>query len=163
MYISLPSECVSSFTLLRNNYKSKVDLNLVLLLSCYCISPLVLTVDWVPLGALFSQACWNRWNTMHMFISFLLLSFPPFCVSSWPSPACKVMLRCTVSLMFVPLCFSLPSCRYHDKQEVTSNFLGAMWLISITFLSIGYGDMVPHTYCGKGVCLLTGIMVSIST
>ncbi|XP_027709040.1 small conductance calcium-activated potassium channel protein 1 isoform X3 [Vombatus ursinus] len=48
--------------------------------------------------------------------------------------------------------------RYHDKQEVTSSFLGAMWLISITFLSIGYGDMVPHTYCGKGVCLLTGIM-----
>uniref|UniRef100_A0A8C5TXH7 Potassium calcium-activated channel subfamily N member 2 n=1 Tax=Malurus cyaneus samueli TaxID=2593467 RepID=A0A8C5TXH7_9PASS len=29
---------------------------------------------------------------------------------------------------------------------------------SITFLSIGYGDMVPNTYCGKGVCLLTGIM-----
>jgi len=53
-----------------------------------------------------------------------------------------------------------PPGRYHDKQEVTSNFLGAMWLISITFLSIGYGDMVPHTYCGKGVCLLTGIMVS---
>lgn len=50
-------------------------------------------------------------------------------------------------------------CRYHDAQEVTSTFLGAMWLISITFLSIGYGDMVPHTYCGKGVCLLTGIMV----
>ncbi|OBS83107.1 hypothetical protein A6R68_22885 [Neotoma lepida] len=51
------------------------------------------------------------------------------------------------------------SLRYHDQQDVTSNFLGAMWLISITFLSIGYGDMVPHTYCGKGVCLLTGIMV----
>uniref|UniRef100_A0A8C9RD66 Potassium intermediate/small conductance calcium-activated channel, subfamily N, member 1a n=1 Tax=Scleropages formosus TaxID=113540 RepID=A0A8C9RD66_SCLFO len=48
--------------------------------------------------------------------------------------------------------------RYHDKEGVTSNFLGAMWLISITFLSIGYGDMVPHTYCGKGVCLFTGIM-----
>jgi len=38
-----------------------------------------------------------------------------------------------------------------------------MWLISITFLSIGYGDMVPHTYCGKGVCLLTGIMVQTHT
>lgn len=55
----------------------------------------------------------------------------------------------------------LPVFRYHDAQDVTSNFLGAMWLISITFLSIGYGDMVPHTYCGKGVCLLTGIMVSM--
>uniref|UniRef100_UPI00358E842B small conductance calcium-activated potassium channel protein 3-like isoform X2 n=1 Tax=Myxine glutinosa TaxID=7769 RepID=UPI00358E842B len=49
--------------------------------------------------------------------------------------------------------------RYHDRQDVSSNFLSAMWLISITFLSIGYGDIVPHTYCGKGVCLLTGIMV----
>ncbi|NXK43724.1 KCNN1 protein, partial [Piprites chloris] len=60
----------------------------------------------------------------------------------------------------VLLVFSISSwiIAYHDKQEVTSNFLGAMWLISITFLSIGYGDMVPHTYCGKGVCLLTGIM-----
>lgn len=45
-------------------------------------------------------------------------------------------------------------------MDITSNFLGAMWLISITFLTIGYGDMVPNTYCGKGVCLLTGIMVS---
>lgn len=51
--------------------------------------------------------------------------------------------------------------RYHDNQDITSNFLGAMWLISITFLTIGYGDMVPNTYCGKGVCLLTGIMVSL--
>lgn len=58
------------------------------------------------------------------------------------------------------ICFLLLS-RYHDQQDVTSNFLGAMWLISITFLSIGYGDMVPNTYCGKGVCLLTGIMVSV--
>lgn len=68
-------------------------------------------------------------------------------------------LQYRVSLMCIFLCFSLPYFRYHDTQEVTSNFLGAMWLISITFLSIGYGDMVPNTYCGKGVCLLTGIMV----
>jgi hypothetical protein len=47
-------------------------------------------------------------------------------------------------------------------MDITSNFLGAMWLISITFLTIGYGDMVPNTYCGKGVCLLTGIMVSLT-
>ncbi|CDQ84389.1 unnamed protein product [Oncorhynchus mykiss] len=67
-------------------------------------------------------------------------------------------LQYRVSLMCIFLCFSLPYFRYHDTQEVTSNFLGAMWLISITFLSIGYGDMVPNTYCGKGVCLLTGIM-----
>uniref|UniRef100_A0A8C8DZC3 Potassium calcium-activated channel subfamily N member 1 n=1 Tax=Oryzias sinensis TaxID=183150 RepID=A0A8C8DZC3_9TELE len=70
----------------------------------------------------------------------------------------------TVLLVFSVSCWIIAAwivriCeRYHDTQEVTSTFLGAMWLVSITFLSIGYGDMVPHTYCGKGVCLLTGIM-----
>ncbi|KAM3876252.1 small conductance calcium-activated potassium channel protein 1b [Diretmus argenteus] len=70
----------------------------------------------------------------------------------------------TVLLVFSVSCWIIAAwtvrvCeRYHDTQEVTSTFHGAMWLISITFLSIGYGDMVPHTYCGKGVCLLTGIM-----
>ncbi|XP_056460607.1 small conductance calcium-activated potassium channel protein 2-like [Gadus chalcogrammus] len=70
----------------------------------------------------------------------------------------------TVLLVFSVSCWVIAAwtvrvCeRYHDAQQVTSTFLGAMWLISITFLSIGYGDMVPHTYCGKGVCLLTGIM-----
>ncbi|KAM8874103.1 small conductance calcium-activated potassium channel protein 1b isoform 2-T2 [Spinachia spinachia] len=70
----------------------------------------------------------------------------------------------TVLLVFSVSCWIIAAwtvrvCeRYHDAKEVTSTFLGAMWLISITFLSIGYGDMVPHTYCGKGVCLLTGIM-----
>uniref|UniRef100_A0A672KSC8 Potassium calcium-activated channel subfamily N member 3 n=1 Tax=Sinocyclocheilus grahami TaxID=75366 RepID=A0A672KSC8_SINGR len=67
----------------------------------------------------------------------------------------KALSRGGVSLQAVCCSYSV---QYHDAQDVTSNFLGAMWLISITFLSIGYGDMVPHTYCGKGVCLLTGIM-----
>ncbi|XP_068616329.1 small conductance calcium-activated potassium channel protein 2, partial [Brachionichthys hirsutus] len=69
-----------------------------------------------------------------------------------------VLLVFTISLWIIAA-WTVRACeRYHDKQDVNSNFLGAMWLISITFLTIGYGDMVPNTYCGKGVCLLTGIM-----
>ncbi|XP_067885956.1 small conductance calcium-activated potassium channel protein 2-like isoform X1 [Heterodontus francisci] len=69
-----------------------------------------------------------------------------------------VLLVFSISLWIIAA-WTVRACeRYHDNQDVTSNFLGAMWLISITFLSIGYGDMVPNTYCGKGVCLLTGIM-----
>ncbi|CAB1314103.1 unnamed protein product, partial [Coregonus sp. 'balchen'] len=62
----------------------------------------------------------------------------------------------TVLLVFSVSCWIIAS---WTVRVCESNFLGAMWLISVTFLSIGYGDMVPHTYCGKGVCLLTGIMV----
>uniref|UniRef100_A0A452V248 Potassium calcium-activated channel subfamily N member 3 n=1 Tax=Ursus maritimus TaxID=29073 RepID=A0A452V248_URSMA len=71
----------------------------------------------------------------------------------------SLALKCLISLSTIILLGLIIAYHtYHDQQDVTSNFLGAMWLISITFLSIGYGDMVPHTYCGKGVCLLTGIM-----
>ncbi|XP_038127187.1 small conductance calcium-activated potassium channel protein 2-like isoform X3 [Cyprinodon tularosa] len=93
----------------------------------------------------------NKINFNTRFVMKTLMTICPgtvllvFSISSWIIAAWTVRV-CERDTM------------YHDKQEVTSNFLGAMWLISITFLTIGYGDMVPHTYCGKGVCLLTGIM-----
>ncbi|GFS57837.1 small conductance calcium-activated potassium channel protein [Trichonephila clavipes] len=33
-----------------------------------------------------------------------------------------------------------------------------MWLTAITFLSVGYGDIVPNTYCGRGISVSTGLM-----
>ncbi|MGH0133841.1 UNVERIFIED_CONTAM: hypothetical protein FKN15_020056 [Acipenser sinensis] len=33
-----------------------------------------------------------------------------------------------------------------------------VWLVAITFLMIGYGDLTPKTTCGRTVCLLTGVM-----
>uniref|UniRef100_A0A3B4Y475 Small conductance calcium-activated potassium channel protein 1-like n=1 Tax=Seriola lalandi dorsalis TaxID=1841481 RepID=A0A3B4Y475_SERLL len=44
------------------------------------------------------------------------------------------------------------------ERYVSSNYMEALWMVSVTFLSIGYGDVVPHTYCGRSICLLTGIM-----
>jgi hypothetical protein len=38
-----------------------------------------------------------------------------------------------------------------------------MWLIAITFLAIGYGDLVPNTYCGRAICVASGLMVSFYT
>uniref|UniRef100_H2YYY8 Calmodulin-binding domain-containing protein n=1 Tax=Ciona savignyi TaxID=51511 RepID=H2YYY8_CIOSA len=69
-----------------------------------------------------------------------------------------VLLVFSISLWIIAA-WTIRACeRYHDTENVNSNFLSAMWLISITFLSIGYGDMVPNTYCGRSVCLITGIM-----
>jgi len=74
-----------------------------------------------------------------------------------------VLLVFSISLWIIAA-WTIRACeRYHDSHESISNFLSAMWLISITFLSIGYGDMVPNTYCGKGVCLMTGIMGAACT
>jgi len=49
------------------------------------------------------------------------------------------------------------SCSYHDVKH--KNLLNSMWLISITFLSVGYGDIVPNTYCGRAIAVCSGIMV----
>lgn len=35
-----------------------------------------------------------------------------------------------------------------------------MWLTAITFLCVGYGDIVPNTYCGRGITLCCGMVVS---
>ena len=51
-------------------------------------------------------------------------------------------------------------CRFHDEEH--ANLLNAMWLIAITFLSVGFGDIVPNTYCGRGIAVSTGIMVTIN-
>lgn len=48
--------------------------------------------------------------------------------------------------------------RFHDEDH--ANLLNTMWLIAITFLCIGYGDIVPNTYCGRGITLACGITVS---
>lgn len=38
------------------------------------------------------------------------------------------------------------------------NYLNSLWLIAITFLSVGYGDIVPNTYCGRAMAVITGIL-----
>ncbi|XP_065117041.1 intermediate conductance calcium-activated potassium channel protein 4 isoform X1 [Paramisgurnus dabryanus] len=45
-----------------------------------------------------------------------------------------------------------------QEQVETGGMDTALWLIAITFLTVGYGDVSPHTSCGKLVCLFTGVM-----
>ncbi|XP_060777248.1 intermediate conductance calcium-activated potassium channel protein 4 isoform X3 [Neoarius graeffei] len=45
-----------------------------------------------------------------------------------------------------------------QAQVATGGMGTALWLIAITFLTVGYGDVSPETTCGKVVCLFTGVM-----
>lgn len=67
----------------------------------------------------------------------------------------KSISSCTILYQLLTLYF--PSCR--KTTEVTGNMDTALWLVAITFLTVGYGDVSPKTTCGKAVCLFTGVMV----
>ncbi|CAH0766526.1 unnamed protein product [Bemisia tabaci] len=67
-----------------------------------------------------------------------------------------VLLVFMVSLWIIAS-WTLRQCeRYHDTDH--ANLLNSMWFIAITFLSVGFGDIVPNTYCGRGIAVSTGIM-----
>ncbi|TKS88348.1 Small conductance calcium-activated potassium channel protein 3 [Collichthys lucidus] len=69
-----------------------------------------------------------------------------------------VLMIFSVSLWIVAA-WGLHVCeRHHNHRDLSSNYMEALWMVSVTFLSIGYGDVVPRTYCGRSICLLTGIM-----
>ncbi|XP_075047785.1 intermediate conductance calcium-activated potassium channel protein 4 [Mixophyes fleayi] len=68
----------------------------------------------------------------------------------------RVLLILTISLWVVSS-WILSVCEREGYRGV-GNLTNAMWLIPITFLTIGYGDLVPQSVCGKMVCLFTGVM-----
>ncbi|KAK1155446.1 intermediate conductance calcium-activated potassium channel protein 4-like [Acipenser oxyrinchus oxyrinchus] len=45
-----------------------------------------------------------------------------------------------------------------QSEGAVGSMEDTVWLVAITFLTIGYGDLTPKTTCGKTVCLLTGVM-----
>uniref|UniRef100_A0A3B4XRG2 Small conductance calcium-activated potassium channel protein 1-like n=1 Tax=Seriola lalandi dorsalis TaxID=1841481 RepID=A0A3B4XRG2_SERLL len=64
----------------------------------------------------------------------------------------------TVLMIFSVSLWIVAAWGLHVCERYVSNYMEALWMVSVTFLSIGYGDVVPHTYCGRSICLLTGIM-----
>ncbi|CAL8358490.1 unnamed protein product [Arctogadus glacialis] len=63
-----------------------------------------------------------------------------------------------ILLIWLVASWMLTLCERQKQQVKTGNMDTALWLIAITFLTVGYGDVSPETSCGKGVCLLTGVM-----
>uniref|UniRef100_A0A914DB36 Calmodulin-binding domain-containing protein n=1 Tax=Acrobeloides nanus TaxID=290746 RepID=A0A914DB36_9BILA len=45
-----------------------------------------------------------------------------------------------------------------EKYKAEHYYLNSLWFIMVTFMSIGYGDIVPGTYCGRMLAITTGIV-----
>lgn len=72
---------------------------------------------------------------LHPGLFVFTASFSVFVVASWLMWACEV-----------------------THQNVHASVLNSCWIVAITFLTIGYGDLVPISYCGRTISVLTGLL-----
>ena len=95
-------------------------------------------------------------NRIHFNFRFIFKSF----MALYPD----YFLTIFMTLLILITTWSLRLCEmYNDslhgsEQAVHGNFFNSLWLIAITFLTVGYGDITPNTHCGRGIAVITGIL-----
>ncbi|CAD5209103.1 unnamed protein product [Bursaphelenchus xylophilus] len=97
----------------------------------------------------------NRVNFNSRFILKTLMTICP-----------GTMLLVFTASMWVMVAWILRQCERHHAGDPPismhalkhQNYLNSLWFIAITFLSVGYGDIVPNTYCGRGMAVITGVL-----
>ncbi|CAH8633679.1 unnamed protein product [Heterobilharzia americana] len=93
-------------------------------------------------------------NKVSFDLQFVLKTLMTLC----PAKALLIFIT-TIWIIFS---WTLRACELEQGENHLS-LLNSAWLISVTFLSIGYGDIVPHTSCGRLIAVATGLMGSACT
>ncbi|KRX91515.1 Small conductance calcium-activated potassium channel protein [Trichinella pseudospiralis] len=69
----------------------------------------------------------------------------------------KVLLLFT-GVLWLVMAWMFRQCERFNGNHDEYLYSNSIWFVIITFLSIGYGDVTPTTYCGRGVSITTGII-----
>ncbi|XP_054444416.1 intermediate conductance calcium-activated potassium channel protein 4 [Pteronotus mesoamericanus] len=122
-------------------------LSLAMLLRLYLVPRAVLLRSGVLLNASYrSIGALNQVRFRHWFVAKLYMNTHP-----------GRLLLCLTLGLWVTTAWVL-SVAERQAVNATGHLSDTLWLIPITFLTIGYGDVVPGTTWGKIVCLCTGVM-----
>ncbi|XP_069855750.1 intermediate conductance calcium-activated potassium channel protein 4-like [Dipodomys merriami] len=122
-------------------------LSLAMLLRLYLVPRALLLRSGVLLNASYrSIGALNQVRFRHWFVAKLYMNTHPG----------RLLLGLTLGLWLTTAW--VLSVAERQAVNATGHLTDTLWLIPITFLTIGYGDVVPGTMWGKIVCLCTGIM-----
>ncbi|XP_022280938.1 intermediate conductance calcium-activated potassium channel protein 4 isoform X3 [Canis lupus familiaris] len=122
-------------------------LSLAMLLRLYLVPRAVLLRSGVLLNASYrSIGALNQVRFRHWFVAKLYMNTHP-----------GRLLLCLTLGLWLTTAWVL-SVAERQAVNATGHLSDTLWLIPITFLTIGYGDVVPGTMWGKIVCLCTGVM-----
>ncbi|XP_028920359.1 intermediate conductance calcium-activated potassium channel protein 4 [Ornithorhynchus anatinus] len=127
--------------------ESETLLSLAMLLRLYLVPRALLLRSGVLLNASYrSIGALNQVRFRYWFLAKLYMNTHPG----------RLLLGLTLGL-WVTTAWVL-SVAERQTANNTGQLSDTLWLIPITFLTIGYGDVVPGTFWGKIVCLCTGVM-----
>ncbi|TKC53790.1 intermediate conductance calcium-activated potassium channel protein 4 [Monodon monoceros] len=122
-------------------------LSLAMLLRLYLVPRALLLRSGVLLNASYrSIGALNQVRFRHWFVAKLYMNTHP-----------GRLLLCLTLGLWLTTAWVL-SVAERQTVNATGHLSDTLWLIPITFLTIGYGDVVPGTTWGKIVCLCTGVM-----
>lgn len=134
------------------------------------------TVEMLPLNSLFTILMFLR---LYLFMRFLVVHSALFCDTTVQSLGAmsnvninaqfvfKALMSlfpgtCLISIMGIVLLvnsYSLRMCEHYALTDYTDTFfMQAIWMTCVTFLTLGYGDIVPRTTCGRVLAIFTGMM-----
>ncbi|XP_042346464.1 intermediate conductance calcium-activated potassium channel protein 4 [Plectropomus leopardus] len=151
--VGLQPNSSSSATLCVSNHRGEHMINVELLLSVlmflrlYWVHRAILLHSKVLLSASYrSIGSLNNINFTFRFVLKILMN-------KYPARTLLVF----IIFFWITASWMLTLCE-RKTDATTGKMDTAMWLIAITFLTVGYGDVAPNTSCGKAVCLFTGVM-----
>ncbi|CAI2305834.1 unnamed protein product [Caenorhabditis sp. 36 PRJEB53466] len=155
MLCPLPVEMMSPFMNERVNgktlYAVNVFLSIMMFFRLYWLCRVMLLHSRVFTDASSrSIAGLNRVNFNARFILKTLMTMCP-----------GTMLMIFTASLWIIAGWILRLCEreYINEENVKDiNYINSIWLVAITFLSVGYGDIVPRTNCGRSMALVTGIL-----
>ncbi|ESO98188.1 hypothetical protein LOTGIDRAFT_213821 [Lottia gigantea] len=136
----------------------------------------ILTSKSLPTNAILTILMFLR---LYLFGRFVVLHNNLFYASSVQSMGALSRVKINASFVFKALLSSTPCvvlgtvmvstivinswnirlCEvYADPNSKLGEFTQAIWLTTVTFLTVGYGDIIPHSFCGRIIALLSGLM-----
>ncbi|XP_060553330.1 small conductance calcium-activated potassium channel protein-like [Ruditapes philippinarum] len=134
------------------------------------------TVEMFPLNSIFTILMFMR---VYLLMRFLVVHSALFCDTTVQSLGAmsnvninaqfvfKALMSiypgtCLVSIMCIVLLvnsYSVRMCEHYTLDDHAETFfMQAIWMTCVTFLTLGYGDVVPRTTCGRVLAIFTGMM-----
>ncbi|CAK5073004.1 unnamed protein product [Meloidogyne enterolobii] len=177
----LRSACVASTLLLIaslvNYHRTEVKIALIdsgaefieIFICAICPFPGSGTISWpyisadehsftkvsVPLDVLLAVPMFLR---AYLLCRFMVLHSRQFQDAATRSIA--ALNRISMDFRFVIKTMMFTQCERYNGREASTEYyyMNSLWFIMVTFMSIGYGDVVPTSYCGRLLSITTGIV-----